>query len=1050
AASALNVTEDISPAIVVNSTTTDRLQLVVPGHTAVPGLVVGGARGLSGTPDTAVAGQDYVVTANITDRFYNVNTDVNTQVMLQTTDSYDIHPATLSITAGSTDYTVIFHTTPGPWTITASTTPIHITPPLQDFVSDDINVTPGPAVMFQVLMPGETAVPGKPPYDSGEEGGKTGLPDGDLIAVGTQPFVAGSTFSLTVNLVDQFFNRSLTENTFVELTASDPYDSVAALGQKQTGADGNPTGQTVFDNVALVTRNTAPGWQISASTATGDSYLVGRSTWIPVQAGSVQRLLVLAPGEVSEEGNPIGKSDDIPDSQVSGSTFTIEIRAVDDHFNIVPGTNPFVNLTFVGNTNSAYDDVFAEPTKPAGKNLTTGTTDFDLFLVTGENKNTIIIATATGLQDGFSGVIQMNPGPTTKFQLVFPGQTTDPGNYLNGARGLLGVPDRDDNNGNGQDSFIAGTPFDVTVRAVDNYWNQTTATPIGMELVSTDPDDLGDPMAISLNAGATTVSWTFNTSNESQGWTLTIDDGGAGFDAFVSTWLPTEPGAPTKLQVLLPGEDADPGSTTGKTGTPTDWTAGNITTVTVNVVDSNWNIVPTASLSVQLTNNSDSFSSPITQPLINGTTIFNFLVYTASASSDFTAQRTSGLVIPQPTAISASMTINPNVASRIQAYLPGETTVPGQPPYDGTGGRTGYPDYDSNSGNGQTPFPAGVLFPVTVQATDNYYNPVQPNAKVQLTTEDPYDTHPGPQSLSAGTTIFNIFMHTENTTPGWTIQVGSTSDSATTLSANVTPAVPVSAGAKAKLQVLLPGETPVPGYTIGGAKGKTGPPNPAVAGQSYNIQVRMTDAFYNLVTGGSMPTVQLTSTDPWDDESAYSGGNPQSLDPGTGIATFGVYFNTSSSWTVTASDDPYTNLYDNDTSTDIFVQPAAADRLLVLLPGETFTPGKLTPPLGRTGTPYVQTVGENISIDVVVTDAFYNKVSTSQNPIQVITNDPYDSNPGNFTLFQGSVTISTVSLRLAQSGVIITATDLDPPYLSLGNSTSFQAAPSTAARIQVI
>ncbi|OVE77151.1 hypothetical protein BVX98_03405, partial [bacterium F11] len=42
------------------------------------------------------------------------------------------------------------------------------------------------------------------------------------------------------------------------------------------------------------------------------------------------------------------------------------------------------------------------------------------------------------------------------------------------------------------------------------------------------------------------------------------------------------------------------------------------------------------------------------------------------------------------------------------------------------------------------------------------------------------------------------------------------------------------------------------------------------------------------------------------------------------------------------------------------------------------------------------------------------------------------------------------SLRLAQSGVIITATDLDPPYLSLGNSTSFQAAPSTAARIQVI
>jgi len=34
--------------------------------------------------------------------------------------------------------------------------------------------------------------------------------------VGTQSFTAGSTFTVMVNLVDQFFNRSLTENTFVQ------------------------------------------------------------------------------------------------------------------------------------------------------------------------------------------------------------------------------------------------------------------------------------------------------------------------------------------------------------------------------------------------------------------------------------------------------------------------------------------------------------------------------------------------------------------------------------------------------------------------------------------------------------------------------------------------------------------------------------------------------------------------------------------------------------------------------------------------------------------
>ena len=62
------------------------------------------------------------------------------------------------------------------------------------------------------------------------------------------------------------------------------------------------------------------------------------------------------------------------------------------------------------------------------------------------------------------------------------------------------------------------------------------------------------------------------------------------------------PGAATKLQVLLPGETSAPGTPTGKTGTPSPWTAGVSSAVIVNVVDANWNIVPTASLSVRLSN----------------------------------------------------------------------------------------------------------------------------------------------------------------------------------------------------------------------------------------------------------------------------------------------------------------------------------------------------------------------------------------------------------------------------------------------------------------
>src|SRR5205814_622309 len=98
-------------------------------------------------------------------------------------------------------------------------------------------------------------------------------------------------------------------------------------------------------------------------------------------------------------------------------------RAVDSNFNIVTTTDTLVAMTFVGNADSTLDDSYAEPTRPSAKNLIAGTTTLDLFLVTAENKQTVVIATAPGLTNGFSGSIPMNPGPTDRFQIVLPGQT---------------------------------------------------------------------------------------------------------------------------------------------------------------------------------------------------------------------------------------------------------------------------------------------------------------------------------------------------------------------------------------------------------------------------------------------------------------------------------------------------------------------------------------------------------------------------------------------------------------------------------------------------
>src|SRR5207247_1324838 len=64
-------------------------------------------------------------------------------------------------------------------------------------------------------------------------------------------------------------------------------------------------------------------------------------------------------------------------------------------------------------------------------------------------------------------------------------------------------------------------------------------------------------------------------------------------------------GAFSKLQILVPGETAAPGSATGKTGSPTSQSAATAFNVTVNAVDANWNLVNTATDTVGLTS-SDS------------------------------------------------------------------------------------------------------------------------------------------------------------------------------------------------------------------------------------------------------------------------------------------------------------------------------------------------------------------------------------------------------------------------------------------------------------
>ena len=87
---------------------------------------------------------------------------------------------------------------------------------------------------------------------------------------------------------------------------------------------------------------------------------------------------------------------------------------------------------------------------------------------------------------------------------------------------------------------------------------------------------------------------------------------------------------------MLPGETAAPGTTAGKTGTPSGQTAGAAFTVIVNAADANWNVVAGATPTVNFTSTDGQAVLPPATALVAGTTTFTNGVTLKTASSTTT------------------------------------------------------------------------------------------------------------------------------------------------------------------------------------------------------------------------------------------------------------------------------------------------------------------------------------------------------------------------------------------------------------------------------
>lgn len=283
----------------------------------------------------------------------------------------------------------------------------------------------------------------------------------------------------------------------------------------------------------------------------------------------------------------------------------------------------------------------------------------------------------------------------------------------------------------------------------------------------------------------------------------------------------------TRLQVLLPGETAAPGTPTGKSGSPQAQTVGLPFTITVRACDSNWNLVPTVTNVMQILSSDASATLPPNAQLVGGTRTFQVTFNGAGTFTVFAHDQTDGTI---PDGTSSAVVAHvlqgfrfAGIAQKhVTAGVPEATTVTAIGP-------TGQivPGF-----NGQvhlreiTSFGEGRIVPEYVTLTGGQWS-----GTVQLFRADE-------SSINRGNVNMYAFL---DAAP----QKNGTSD----------PFI-VHPGPFARMQIVVPGQNPLPGSV----SGLTGTPATQTAGGTFPVTVWTTDAYWNAVL--ITATANITSSDP--------------------------------------------------------------------------------------------------------------------------------------------------------------------------------------------
>jgi len=228
----------------------------------------------------------------------------------------------------------------------------------------------------------------------------------------------------------------------------------------------------------------------------------------------------------------------------------------------------------------------------------------------------------------------------------------------------------------------AGTPFSVTVRAVDNSYYLASTAANTITITGSHSATQSYPASTELVNGEKVFSVT-ERQNATGHYFIATTTGLSGSDTAHTTNLITQAGALSKLLVIMPGVTYAPGTTNGKSGTPTAQTVNDSLTASIRVytTDDNWNkkaVATALTCTLSTTSGSSYILDKNTEGLTDGN--FEFGVGADSvlfARGEFKFGTTGSHTVSATSAIAdyttSSVTVNAGAASKILVQLPGQS-----------------------------------------------------------------------------------------------------------------------------------------------------------------------------------------------------------------------------------------------------------------------------------------------------------------------------------------------------------------------------------------